>query len=297
MRRNVYLRSGVRGWCRNALRCVSYLSVVFGCAALNTAHAKPPLGKRHAASQQASIGEIDHSTFDTLLKKYVDTDGYVDYSSWQRSQRDRQALRYYLTQLSQADRQKRASREARLAFWINAYNAMTLEGILQEYPTTSIRNHTSKFGGYNIWKDLPLLVGNQSYSINDMEHKILRKMGDPRIHFAIVCASIGCPRLRNEAYTAKNVDTQLADNSRDFFKRRQNFQVDANTGTVHISSILKWFGSDFGRTEAKRMAYLRPYLPREHQQIASNPRVKVRYLDYNWKLNDQRSKPRTASRR
>ncbi|MCH8830243.1 MAG: DUF547 domain-containing protein, partial [Planctomycetes bacterium] len=235
--------------------------------------------------------------FDTLLKKYVDADGYVDYSSWKRSPRDRQALKYYLGQLSRADRQKRASRDARLAFWINAYNAVTLEGILQEYPTTSIRKHTSRFGGYNIWKDLPLMVGNRAYSLKEIENKILRKMGDPRIHFVIVCASVGCPRLRNEAFTAKKVNNQLADNSRDFFSRRQNLQVDANTGTVRISSILKWYGSDFGRTETERLASLRRYLPRTAQQVVANRRLRIRYLDYNWDLNDQRSKPRTASRR
>ncbi|MFQ5730716.1 MAG: DUF547 domain-containing protein [Planctomycetaceae bacterium] len=264
---------------------------------MQPAHAKSPLGRRQAASALVSMDQIDHAVFNTLLKKYVDSDGYVDYSSWKRSSRDRQALQYYLGQLSRADRQKRASREARMAFWINAYNAVTLEGILQEYPTSSIRKHTSRFGGYNIWKDLPLMVGNHPYSLNDMEHKILRKMGDPRIHFAIVCASVSCPRLRNEAYAAKTLNDQLSDNARDFFSRRQNLQVDVSSGTVHMSSILKWFGSDFGRTEVERLAAVRRYMPRAGQQAAANRRVRVRYLNYNWNLNDQRSKPRTALRR
>jgi len=297
MQRNVFARCPVAGGCRYALGVASCLSAVLGCASLQEAHAKPPLGKRHPAANQVSIDQIDHSILDALLKKYVDGDGYVNYTAWKQSGRDRKALRSYLQQLSRADRRKQAGRNARLAFWINAYNAVTIEGILQEYPPTSIRKHTSKLGGYNIWDDLPLLVGNQAYSLNDIEHKILRKMREPRIHFAIVCASVGCPRLMNEAYTAKKLNSQLAANSRDFFSRRQNFQYDANSGTVYLSSILKWFGSDFGKTEPARLAAIRAYLPRAFRQGGPIPRVRIRYLDYNWNLNDQKSKPRTASRR
>ena len=135
-----------------------------------------------------------------------------------------------------------------LAFWINAYNATTIEGILQVYPTSSIRNHTAKVAGYNLWKDLPLLVGGKPHSLDAMEHQILRKMGEPRIHFAIVCASVGCPRLMNEAYTPDRIEEQLALNTRDFFSRSQNFQVD-QSGVMHVSSILDWFGEDFGPTQ------------------------------------------------
>jgi len=297
MQRNVDVSCRIARWRRHALGVVSCLWAVVGCAALQKADAKPPLGKRHPASAQVSMDQIDHSMFDGLLNKYVDGDGYVNYTAWKQSSRDWQALRNYLVQLSRASRKQQAGRAARLAFWINAYNAVTIDGILQEYPTSSIRKHTSKFGGYNIWKDLPLLVGNQPYSLNDIEHKILRKMGEPRIHFAIVCASVGCPRLMNEAYTAKKLDSQLAKNARDFFSRRQNLQYDANSGTLHLSSILKWFGSDFGSSEAERLAAIRSYLPPAYQKLVANQRVKVKYLDYDWNLNDQKSKPRSAARR
>lgn len=264
---------------------------------LSDAHAKPPLGKRWPDGQTVSMDDVDHSTYDALLKKYVDGDGYVDYSSWKRSERDRGALLGYLDALSRATPSERASRAGQLAFWINAYNAVTIKGILQEYPTTSIRKHTSKLGGYNIWKDLPLLVGNRPYSLHDIEHKVLRKMGEPRIHFAIVCASVGCPRLLNEAYTAKKLESQLSENSRDFFSRSQNLQVDRPSGTIHVSSIIKWFGDDFGDSQSERFKYLKPYLPKNVQSLAVHPQATVRYLDYNWNLNDQRTKPRTASRR
>ncbi len=255
-----------------------------------TSSAKPPLGKRWSKNQRVSMDKIDHTSFDTLLQKYVDNDGYVDYKSWKASRRDHGALQNYLAQLSRGDRGFRASKEGQIAFWINAYNAVTLEGIMQVYPTSSIRKHTSKAFGYNIWKNLPLIVGDQQYSLNDMEHKILRKMNEPRIHFAIVCASISCPRLMNHAYTAKDLDKQLALNAKDFFSRKQNFQANAAQQTIYVSSILDWFGSDFGSSQSARFRYLKEYLPRDAQDLATSSRTRVKFLDYNWNLNDQSKK-------
>ncbi len=258
------------------------------------AGAREPLGKKWAGNSYVSMDQIDHQRYDALLRKYVDGDGYVNYRAWHASSEDRAALREYLNQLSRASASLRASRGSEFAFWINAYNAVTLEGILREYPTDSIRNHTSKLGGYNLWKDLPLLVGGKEYSLNTMEHQVLRKMGDPRIHFAIVCASVGCPRLLNEAYVAANLEQQLSTNTRDFFSRRQNFMVDSR-GTMHVSSILDWFGSDFGKSQAERFRYLRPYLPAAAQRVAVSPQAKVKYQDYNWSLNDQSRKSAALS--
>ncbi|NQV26499.1 MAG: DUF547 domain-containing protein [Rhodopirellula sp.] len=251
------------------------------------AHAKPPVGQRWPQSQLVAIDKIDHGPLNTLLAKYVDEDGYVNYAGWQRSQTDRQALLAYLSSLGKANPQLRCSKEARLAFWINAYNALTIEGILQEYPTTSIRNHTAKLFGYNIWKELPLIVGSSQHSLEHIEHEILRKMGEPRIHFAIVCASIGCPRLRNEAYVADRLEKQLADNARDFFSRPGNFRYDANQRTMQVSAILNWFAADFGDTQVEQFTRVKQYLPPAAQQLAVSPRTQLSYLDYNWSINDQ----------
>ncbi len=258
------------------------------------AGARETLGKKWARNASVSMDQIDHRPYDALLRKYVDGDGYVNYRAWHVSSEDRAALRHYLTQLSRASPSLRASRESQFAFWINAYNAVTLEGILREYPTESIRNHTSKLGGYNIWKDLPLLVGGKEYPLETMEHQVLRKMGDPRIHFAIVCASVGCPRLLNEAYVGAKLEQQLAANTRDFFDRRQNFWIDGQ-GTMHVSSILNWFGSDFGKTQAEQFRFLRPYLPPAAQSVAVNPRTRMKFQKYNWSLNDQSRKSAALS--
>ena len=252
--------------------------------------AKAPQGKQWPASQQVSIDQIDHSRFDRLLQKYVDADGYVNYKAWKASATDRRELVTYLGELGRASTTKTATRQAKLAFWINAYNALTIEGILQEYPTSSIRNHTAKLWGYNIWKNLPLLVGNGQYSLEQIEHEILRKMGEPRIHFTIVCASVGCPRLLNRAYTTTNLESQLTLNTRDFFSRSQNLRADTARKTLDMSSILSWFATDFGKTRADQLRYLREYLPSNAQSVATHPGVSVSFLDYDWSLNDQARK-------
>jgi hypothetical protein len=259
------------------------VSVIF-CS--NGACAKEPLGKAWPAGQYVSMDEIDHADFDQLLQRYVDQDGMVNYAAWHKSPQDRGQLQQYLGRLSQASPGIKASRDGQLAFWINAYNATTLEGILQVYPTTSIRNHTAKLAGYNIWKDLPLLVGGKPHSLDTMEHQVLRKMGEPRIHFAIVCASIGCPRLLNEAYVPDRLKEQLDRNTRDFFSRPQNFQLD-KSGTMHVSSILDWFGGDFGDSQQAQYTALQQYIPKSAQRIAVSPNARVVFQDYNWSLNEQ----------
>ena len=196
---------------------------MFGLAAVGSTIASIVLagstvtvGRATPTKQQVSFDRIDHSAWDALLKKYVDAQGQVAYQAWKNSAGDSQVLDAYINSLSRANTQTQASREAKLAFWINAYNAVTVKGILREYPTTSIRNHTAKVFGYNIWQDLMLTVGNSTYSLEDMEHKVLRKMGEPRVHFAIVCASYSCPRLLNEAYVAARLEKQLTINTRVF---------------------------------------------------------------------------------
>ncbi len=244
-------------------------------------------GKQWPASDLVSIDRVGHEAFDGLLKKYVDENGMVNYKAWHASTADRTALKGYLERLCQADATVPAAREVKLAFWINAYNALTLEGILRVYPTTSIRNHTAKLVGYNIWKNLHLQVGNQQVTLDHIEHKILRPMGEPRIHFAIVCASIGCPRLLNEAYVSDRLADQLKSNSVDFFSRPQNLKVDGQ-GNLKLSQIIKWYSNDFGRSSQQQMKALTPYLPQSAQAVIAGGRYSIKYLDYDWNLNAQR---------
>jgi hypothetical protein len=256
---------------------------------IRTCSAGAPVFIGNPTGGTVSVDEINHNDWNEILTKYVDENGLIDYQGLHASAQDRNKLRGYIGQLSTASLGAQASREGKLAFWINAYNAVTVEGILQKYPTTSIRNHTSKLGGYNLWHDLQLYVDGRPHSLDSIEHQILRKMNEPRIHFAIVCASIGCPRLLNEAYTPAMLEKQLETNAKDFFSREQNFKHDTGNNRFYVSAILEWFGGDFGANQSAQLQRISPWLPNtQAQRAAIQNSVSVKSLDYNWELNEQK---------
>jgi hypothetical protein len=265
------------------------LTAVAGVILTSTSMGGPvvTLGKQVATSRQVSMDDVDHAQWHTLLQKHVNSDGNVNYAAWLKSAADMQALDEYLNHLSTASRTKGASRNAQLAFWINAYNAVTVKGILREYPTSSIRNHTATLLGYNIWKDLQLIVGGKPHSLDAIEHRILRPMNEPRIHFAIVCASRGCPRLLNAAYTSDQLERQLTENAKAFFASSDKFSVDAAGTAVAVSPILDWFAADFGSSPEARMQFIAPFVPAEARSVVLSKGVRIRFLDYDWSLNDQ----------
>jgi hypothetical protein len=243
------------------------------------------VGQPVASGKLVSVAEIDHEPWNRLLALYAGSGG-VAYDKWRQSATDTNALKKYLESLAQADPALPASREARLAFWINAYNALTVYGILREYPASSIRNFTPRLFGYHIWHDLQLTVGNARYSLHQIEHEQLRPLGEPRVHFAIVCGSRGCPPLRAEAYLPQQLDEQLSKNANLFFANPEHFRFDPQTKQLQVSPILQWFAEDFGTTPAERLKQIAPYLPSdEARNSAADPAAKVEYLDYDWSLN------------
>lgn len=247
------------------------------------------VGQKTSPSQRVSIDAIDHADWTTLLQTYVNDQGMVNYRDWKASAAAVGKLDAYLNQLSTADTTKPATREAKLAYWINAYNAVTVRGMLDLYPTKSIRDHTPKLWGFHIWKNLKLHVGGDTINLDSIEHQVLRPMKEPRIHFAIVCASIGCPRLGNQAYTANGLDEQLTMNAKHFFAQPQNFQIDRENNTIKLSKILSWFGKDFGRDNTAMLLAISPYLPDySARQFVNQEKVTVRYLDYDWGINEQK---------
>ena len=269
------------------------LALFFGCitvgcfVANNSALAQGTAGKQWPVAQQVSMDSINHQAFDKLLKKYVDKNGMVNYRAWHASTTDRSSLTTYLEHLGQASLSQPAQRNAQFAYWINAYNAVTIEGILRVYPTKSIRKHTKPVG-YNIWKNLKLHVADKKINLEDIEHKVLRKMNEPRIHFAIVCASIGCPRLLNEAYSAEKMEQQLTVNTKDFFSRSQNLQIDPNSKQIKLSKLLEWYGSDFGGDINTQLTAYKKYWPAESVQAVAPGGFSIGYLSYDWNLNTQR---------
>lgn len=239
-------------------------------------------------AEHPSLDAVDHSTWDGLLRKYVSDRGLVDYAGWRQNAADMRALDDYLNSAGCVDLKKPASTESQLAFWINLYNAMTVKGILRDYPVASIKDLQSHLGGYHIWKDLLITVDGRHYSLEQIEHEVLRPMGEPRVHFAIVCASIGCPKLRNEVYTAARLNEQLTASARDFFADPQKFSADARSRTVSVSPILKWFAEDFGADQSKQLQTIRLYVPAQAQSVLESRSARVRYVGYDWSLNDQK---------
>src|SRR5262249_50767865 len=156
--------------------------------------------------ERVDLDDVDHSAWDALLQKYVDDQGLVAYRRWKETPADLAALDRYLARLGAADVGAPADQAAQIAYWINAYNALTIKGILREYPTSSIRNHTAPVGGYNLWRDLLMEIDGRKYCLDDIEHATLRPLGEPRIHFALVCAAKGCPPLWNRAWTVSNLE-------------------------------------------------------------------------------------------
>jgi Protein of unknown function, DUF547 len=234
-----------------------------------------------------SFDDVNHADYHALLRHYVDEQGRVCYSDWTDHCGDVRRLGAYLHQLAQVDSSRPASYEATLAYYVNAYNALTLWGILDSYPVVSIQQLDGEKSRYAIFDDLRLWVGDRYLSLNGIENDVLRPLGDPRIHFALVCAARGCPRLRNEAYTARCVDQQLTDNAIEFFSDRTRFHISKLSGKVRISPILKWYRGDFGATDYQVVSTVFRYLPADDRcWLATNPGWRLVHLGYDWGLND-----------
>lgn len=230
-------------------------------------------------------GRVDHGPWDALLQRYVNDAGRVDYKTWKAKSRGE--LRHYLQGMAAVDPGALADKDEQIAYWINVYNALTVHGMLEFYPTRSIKDHVSYVFGFHFWKDTKIKVGGKRHSLDAIEHRILRRMGEPRIHFAIVCASIGCPRLWNHAYTGEGLGKQLDANARHFFAQAQNYRLDRGTNMLYLSSIFDWFGKDFGDGEGALRALAARYVSSEDARYLKERTPKVEFLPYDWNINEQ----------
>ena len=210
-----------------------------------------------------------HQKWNELLKKHVSENGNVDYKGFKKEEA---ALQSYLELLSKNLPEKSWTKNATLAYWINAYNAFTVKLILDNYPVKSIKKINSP------WDKEFINLGNKKYSLGQIEHKILRKMNEPRIHFAINCASYSCPNLLNEAYTEKYLNNQLDAAAKSFINDKTKNNITANN--IEISSIFDWFTSDF-----KKKGTLIDFL-NKYSSVKINVKAKIRYKEYNWNLNE-----------
>lgn len=227
-----------------------------------------------------------HPLFDQVLKRYV-RNALVDYSALKANRQD---LDRYLSEVATvAEPGFRAWPEKqRLAFLINAYNAYTLQLIVDHYPVKSIKDIGSWLKGP--WDQPVVRLFGRTLTLNDLEHKILQvQYAEPRIHFALVCAARGCPPLRNEAYVGNRLDAQLDDQARQFLGTPGKNRVDFTDHVIYLSPIFKWYGADFEKQAGSVLSFLKPYWPAKDAAEIAKGGFSVRYTDYDWSLNQERN--------
>lgn len=254
-------------WCRCLAMC--------GCLAVMLAVASPV----------AADALVDHSALDRLLRRYV-VDGWVDYVALQQ---ERQALYDYVGSLAAARPEQWIAREAQLAFWINAYNACVVKGVLDHYPVASVRDIRGFFDG------LRYEVAGEMMTLNQIEEHA-RASGDWRVHAALVCAAASCPPLRAEAYQPERLEAQLADQTARFLADpARGLRLDQSRRTLWVSKIVQWYADEivprrpgaFSGVMSEALApVLAPYLEGGVAQALQAQRWSVRFMAYDWALND-----------
>ncbi len=271
-------------------------SVMMLLVLANPAHAQDPTSF-FGNAETGTTASVDHSAWTKLLQKYVvngsDDLNRVTYRAFKSS--GHKALKDYVATLQRVD-PRQLGRAEQFAYWANLYNAKTIDVVLDNYPVKSIRDISlddsffgslaSTVGAGGPWKTKIMSVAGVDLSLDDIEHKILRPVfKDPRVHYAVNCASIGCPNLGREAFTGANLNAQLDAGARAFINSPRGFAVDGRSVTA--SSIYKWFQTDFGGSESGVI---------KHALLYASPKLKdalrsaktISGYDYNWTLNDKK---------
>ena len=225
----------------------------------------------------AETAKMKHDDWSTLLKEHVTEAGQVNYKGFIK---DDSLFNKYLTDLSTHPTGDNWTEKEKIVYWINAYNAFTVKLILDNYPLKSIKDISDGLPMISSPWDIKFFkIGNTDFDLNTIEHEILRKkFNEPRIHFAINCASVSCPKLRNEAFTVEQLDTQLEEQAKGFINNPIKNKITEKK--VQLSKIFNWFESDF--TKEKPLAsFLQRYIDMDLPKDFN-----VEYLDYDWNLNE-----------
>ena len=242
----------------------------------------------------------DVERFAAVLGEHVDEDGMVSYAALKARPEQLNNFVRSMASLTQGEYDA-WSKDQQIAFWINAYNALTLKVIVdhypiqpgliggQVYPDSSIRQIPG------VWTKVQFLVMGRKLTLDEIERQTLRTaFNEPRIHVALVCAAMSCPPLRNEPYVAARLDAQFDDQARRFLADDRNFRVDHDAGVVYLSSIFDWFGDDFASIHQDDFSFGDPVLNYVSQYVSEadgrnlpGGRFTVTYLDYDWSLNEQ----------
>lgn len=248
--------------------------VVVGLAVVLTACTTVPSSFKPVDPLQPS--EFSHRLLGQVLVSHV-KDGVVDYPSIQADHR----FTAYLDHLDRVDPTALATRNERLAFWVNAYNAFAIKGILDHYSPTSY------VGRYRYFIGRDYRVGGTTINLYDLERQILiKQFQEPLIHFAIVCASRSCPKLQPWTYEPAQLDIQLTRAARDFINDPLRNRFDRTRKVASLSMIFKWFEDDFSRAAGSVLSYITRYLndPELVQDLMQSD-YRIEYVDYDWSLN------------
>jgi hypothetical protein len=242
-----------------------------------------------------------------ILRAYVDDQGMVDYAALKQNRGPLDAFVTRIANLESGVYDKWSEKE-KIAFWINAYNALTLRAIIDHYPIKASLLRSVRFPKNSIrqipgvWDKLQFKVMGREITLDGIEHDTLRaNFNEPRIHMALVCAAMGCPPLRNEPFIAGKLDMQLDDQARRFFNDPQKFSIDRKTNTIHLSPIFKWFGEDFvnkygtekafsGFSEQERavLNFITHYSEDGGNAYLMKGGFSQEYLNYDWSLNERK---------
>ena len=221
--------------------------------------------------QEDISAKVDHQLWTDLLQKHVSDDGLVDYEGFKN---DQEQLTTYLTALSSNPPNEEWKVQELLAYYINLYNAYTVDLIVKNYPVKSIKDINGA------WTKAIVPVGNRTMSLGGIENGVLRKMDEPRIHFAINCASISCPKLMNKAYTPTAINEQLDEAASEFINSDKNM---ISPTSVKLSHIFKWYEKDYKTPSVNSVIeYINQY-----SDTKINKNATIEYLDYDWNLNKQ----------
>jgi Protein of unknown function, DUF547 len=241
----------------------------------------------------SAVAGPSHTDFDRLLQKYVVDDRYVQYDLWHANEEDNSSLGEYIRRLEGVD-PKNLTRDEAMAYWINLYNAVTLELILDHFPVESIKDLGGKLS--SPWGKELVTVNGQALSLNKIENEIIRPtFADPRIHFALNCASVGCPPLASRAYVGQKIEAQLEEVARRTMAN--SYWVDLSRcgtygkGSIKLSKLFDWYQDDFGGADGLRN-FLGHYLPAKKLAL-QNGGCSLDYNDYDWKLNLPPGKPKS----
>ena len=229
---------------------------------------------------------IDHKPWQKILDKYLQSDhpsGVNRFHYSQVSADDKKALKIYLSQLRSID-PRAYRRSEQMAYWINLYNALTVDLILDNYPVKSIKKVGKGLFSFGPWDDDIVRIAGNKLTLNDIEHKILRPLWkDPRIHYAVNCASYGCPNLVTKVFTASNTDFLLNQSARDYVNHSRGVRFE--DGNLIVSSIYHWYSEDFGGHDQKLIEHLKKYAEPQLKQKLDQYQGPIDH-EYDWSLNE-----------